>query len=94
MTHPESFLSACNSISLEALDLGDECAETITQLRTLVKSIQPQLLAGSAAHELARIAYLIADDHLKELNQKLPRLRRELGADQKAVSPTALATAP
>lgn len=94
-TSPEAFLHACDNISLEALQLCNGCEETILQLRTLLKSIQPQLPAGSAAQDLAHIACALADDCLDELGDKLPRLRRELGAaGEVALSPDSLATTP
>lgn len=74
--------------------MNDASAEVISQMRTLLRSVQPQLAPDSAARDLAKIACSLADDWMAQLNEETAQLRSELGAGPQEVSPPALSIAP
>ena len=90
MSHLEAIPRGNAAIASEALQLCNASSEVISQLRTLLRSIQPQLPANSAAHDLAKIARSLAEDWLVELDEKTTRLRDELGARSAPVAADAL----
>lgn len=90
MSHLEAIPRSTASIASEALQLSDASSEVISQLRTLLRSIQPQLPANSAAHDLAMIARSLAEDWQVELDEKTTRLRDELSTQTAPLAADAL----
>lgn len=90
MSHLEAIPRSTAAIASEALQLSDASSEVISQLRTLLRSIQPQLPANSATHDLAKIARSLAEDWQVELDETTTRLRKELGAQLAPLAADAL----
>jgi hypothetical protein len=93
MRHHEATLLPVRAIAEDALELNDTSAEIISQLRALIRSIQPQLTPGSTALDVARIAGSIAEDWLEQLTEQSSHLRNALGRSPQ-VSQAAPSTTP
>ncbi|HEY6612283.1 MAG TPA: hypothetical protein VIZ86_14270 [Pseudomonas sp.] len=94
MSHLEAIPRSTAAIANEALQLSDASSEVISQLRTLLRTVQPQLAVGSAAHDLAKIARSLAEDWQVELEERTTRLRDELGAQPAPLAADALCATP